>query len=107
MAKPMSAAKRLTVKEGLLRCSLACLVAGILCSLMTVVDPLSPHRVAKGTEREAIGGKPSCIYRLLSDNDGDEVKLFIDAPVDLLGVIAPIKDDIRTGKGWVSFSQLL
>ena len=103
----MRAVKRLTVKQRLLRCSLACLVAGILCSLMTVVDPLSPHRVAKGTQGAAIGGKAFGIYHLLSDNNGDDSKVLIDAPMDRLGVIAPIKDDIGKAKVRVPLSQFL
>jgi hypothetical protein len=54
IAKSVGVIKRLTIEERCLLFFLAYFEAGVLCSLMTIVDAFSLLRVIKGTKREAI-----------------------------------------------------
>lgn len=56
IAKSVGAVRILTIEQGFLLLFLASFEAGILCSLMTIVNPLCLEGVMKGTEKETILG---------------------------------------------------
>ena len=73
---------------------LALLEAGVLCPFSVIFDALWFHRGSPRTNRKAVFCEPLGINHLLADDDRNDVEVFIDILVNLLGVISPVQNDV-------------
>jgi hypothetical protein len=74
---------------------------------LSYFDALWFHGRSPRTKRKAVFCEPFGKNHLLSDDDRNDVEVFIDILMDPLGVIPPVQNDVSKQKGWVAPPQFI